>query len=88
MPQGAAPRALLGVLALIIAIAVAAGPVVERLVLAGGLTLTGGGGTLTDNLAVTPADYDPYCITAPGDSRLPGGGGGQSFSVNERTISS
>lgn len=31
----------------------------------------------TDNLAVTPADYDPYCITAPQDRRLPGGGGTQ-----------
>lgn len=30
---------------------------------------------VTDNLAISPADYDPYCITAPGDSRLPGGGG-------------
>ena len=29
----------------------------------------------TDNLAVTPADYRPFCITAPVDSRLPGGGG-------------
>jgi hypothetical protein len=33
--------------------------------------------TVTDNLLVTPADYDPYCITAPVDSRLPGGGGNQ-----------
>jgi hypothetical protein len=32
---------------------------------------------VTDNLAVTPADYDHYCITAPVDSRLPGGGGNQ-----------
>jgi hypothetical protein len=32
---------------------------------------------VTDNLAVTPADYDPYCITAPRDDRLPGGGGYQ-----------
>jgi hypothetical protein len=24
-----------------------------------------------DNLAVTPADFDPYCITAPTDPRLP-----------------
>ena len=31
----------------------------------------------TDNLAVTPVDYDPYCITAPVDSRLPNGGGEQ-----------
>ena len=30
---------------------------------------------VTDNLAVTSADFDPYCITAPVDSRLPGGGG-------------
>ena len=29
----------------------------------------------TDNRAVTPADYDPFCVTAPTDSRLPNGGG-------------
>ena len=29
----------------------------------------------TDNLAVTPADFSPYCITAPVDARLPEGGG-------------
>jgi hypothetical protein len=29
----------------------------------------------TDNLEVTPADFDPFCVTAPMDSRLPGGGG-------------
>jgi hypothetical protein len=33
--------------------------------------------TATDNLAVTPADYDPYCITAPSNPGLPGGGGYQ-----------
>ena len=32
---------------------------------------------VTDNLAITPADYDPFCIVAPVDSRLPGGGGNQ-----------
>ena len=32
---------------------------------------------VTDNTLVTPADFDPYCITAPRDSRLPGGGGYQ-----------
>jgi hypothetical protein len=31
----------------------------------------------TDNLNATPADYSPYCVTAPPDSRLPGGGGYQ-----------
>ena len=34
-----------------------------------------GGQTATSNLAVTPANFDPYCITVPADSRLPGGGG-------------
>jgi hypothetical protein len=33
--------------------------------------------TVTRNLLVSPADYDPYCITAPSDPRLPGGGGYQ-----------
>lgn len=33
--------------------------------------------TVRDNRAVTPADYDPFCITAPVDPRLPGGGGSQ-----------
>jgi hypothetical protein len=27
--------------------------------------------TVTDNQLVTPLDYDPYCITAPSDARLP-----------------
>jgi hypothetical protein len=30
---------------------------------------------VTDNLLVTKADYTEYCVTAPVDSRLPGGGG-------------
>jgi len=33
--------------------------------------------TVTDNLNVTPANYDPYCITAPTDSRLPSSISGQ-----------
>jgi hypothetical protein len=33
--------------------------------------------TVTDNLAVSPSDYDPYCLTTPIDPRLPGGGGNQ-----------
>src|ERR1043165_8990305 len=32
---------------------------------------------VTDNQATTVNDYDPYCVTAPSDSRLPGGGGNQ-----------
>ncbi len=31
--------------------------------------------TVTDNLALGPGDFDSFCITAPRDSRLPGGGG-------------
>jgi hypothetical protein len=30
---------------------------------------------ITDNVAVAPSDFNSYCITAPRDSRLPGGGG-------------
>jgi hypothetical protein len=32
---------------------------------------------VTDNLAVTAADFDSYCIQAPVDGRLPDGGGNQ-----------
>ena len=32
---------------------------------------------VTDNVMVTPADYSPYCVTAPVDGKLPGGGGNQ-----------
>jgi hypothetical protein len=32
---------------------------------------------VTDNVLIAPADYSPFCITAPSDSRLPGGGGYQ-----------
>jgi hypothetical protein len=49
-----------------------------------GMSLTGGyyrswqtNFRLTDNLDVTPEDFSPFCITAPGDPGLPGGGGYQ-----------
>jgi len=49
-----------------------------------GMSLTGGyyrnwagNFRVTDNQVVTPADYNPYCVTAPVDARLPGGGGYQ-----------
>ena len=32
---------------------------------------------VNDNTLVSPADYDPYCITSPVDSRFPDGGGQQ-----------
>jgi len=31
--------------------------------------------TVTDNLFVTPADFDPFSVKAPSDARLPDGGG-------------
>ena len=36
---------------------------------------TAGNWRVNDNIEVTPADYDPFCATAPMDPRLPGGGG-------------
>jgi hypothetical protein len=30
---------------------------------------------VTDNLLVAPSDYSSYCVAAPADARLPGGGG-------------
>jgi hypothetical protein len=38
-----------------------------------------GGFQVLDNELVTPADFDPFCITAPTDSRLPSGVSGQRF---------
>jgi hypothetical protein len=34
-----------------------------------------GNSFVTENVAVTAADFDPYCITAPLNPNLPGGGG-------------
>ena len=33
--------------------------------------------TTVDNLDVSPSDFQPYCVTAPADPRLPNGGGNQ-----------
>src|SRR6185295_1387160 len=38
---------------------------------------TFGNQSVTDNLDVTPADFDSFCITAPTDSRLGGVSGTQ-----------
>jgi hypothetical protein len=38
---------------------------------------TYGNFTVVDNLAITPADFDFYCLTGPTDARLPGGSAGQ-----------
>ena len=32
---------------------------------------------VTDNTLVSPANFDPFCVTLPSDARLPGGGGNQ-----------
>ena len=44
---------------------------------AGFYRTTFGNQTVTQNTAVSPGDYDPYCITAPVDSRLPASVSGQ-----------
>ena len=36
---------------------------------------TSGSWNVNDNIAIGPEDFDPFCATAPMDSRLPGGGG-------------
>src|SRR6266568_4306149 len=41
-----------------------------------------GGFLATDNQLVTPADYDPFCITAPVDLRLPSNVSGKQFCGN------
>jgi len=37
--------------------------------------------TVTDNLALGPGDFSPYCVTAPSSTGLPGGGGEQICSL-------
>ena len=46
-------------------------------VMAGYFRTSYGNFTVTDNLAVAPADFDSYCINGPTDARLPGGSAGQ-----------
>jgi len=48
------------------------------------------GFTVTDNLAVTPANFDQFSIPAPADSRLPNGGGypvGPLYDLNTPALS-
>jgi len=40
---------------------------------------------VTDNTLVTPADFDSFCVTAPRDTRLPGGGGYQICGLSDVT---
>ena len=47
------------------------------------------GFTVTDNLAIGPENYDRFTLTAPADSRLPGGGGyavGPIFDLNTPSL--
>jgi hypothetical protein len=47
----------------------------NRMAVSGTFTRTiYGNFTVTDNLNLTPADFDPFCVTVPGDSRLPRSG--------------
>jgi hypothetical protein len=39
--------------------------------------------TVTQNTRVTTADFSPYCIGVPVDTRLPGGGGGRLCGLND-----
>jgi hypothetical protein len=39
--------------------------------------------TVTDNVLTTPADYSTFCLTAPTDPRLPGGGGYQVCNLSD-----
>jgi hypothetical protein len=42
--------------------------------------------TATDNLLRTPADFDSYCITAPLNANLPGGGGYQVCGLSDVSL--
>jgi hypothetical protein len=42
--------------------------------------------TVTKNTLTTPADYSPYCVTAPTDPRLPQGGGYQICSLADVSL--
>lgn len=41
---------------------------------------------MTSNRGVSPSDFNPYCITAPVDPRLPGGGGQQICGLNDVSV--
>jgi hypothetical protein len=41
---------------------------------------------MTQNRGVSPGDFDPYCIAAPSDPRLPGGGGQQICGLNDVSV--
>ena len=48
---------------------------------------TDGAFTVTDNVTVSPSDFDSFCVTAPLDPRLPKGGGYQICGLSDVTPS-
>lgn len=42
--------------------------------------------SVQDNLAVTAADFDPYCVTTPSDARLPDGGNRRLCGMFDRVL--
>jgi hypothetical protein len=46
----------------------------------------GGNFTVTDNILVDRSNYDYFCLNAPSDSQLPGGGGQQICGIHDQRV--